>query len=426
MSPSAAVLFAAALFAAALCAATPVAADYRYPYTDPYQATVYGTPPDQIYRPANPVEPKLRAIRIEGRKVPDIFSYSADMYYSTALQKGEAPLIFLIAGTGAEHNAIKMGFLTQVFHDAGFHVVALSSPTHMNFVISASRHGAPGYVPHDVDDLYRVMLWIKEVVEAERPVSGYSVAGYSLGALHAAFLAHRDSETGDFGFRKVLMINPPVSLYHSVKRLDSWLTAENLGEVTVREQIESLITRFSHYYRDADITDLDDNFLYEMVTRVNMDDVDLRSLIGVDFRLSASSMIFASDVCLQAGYVVPPDEYPLTKGKPLMDYAEAVFDISFENYMDEFLLPYLQYLDPSMDRYTMMRQSSLYDIRSYLMETDKIMLIGNTDDVILNDNDLAFIRSVFGDRAKLYPTGGHCGNMMYAPFVEAMLAMVKP
>jgi hypothetical protein len=94
--------------------------------------------------------------------------------------------------------------------------------------------------------------------------------------------------------------------------------------------------------------------------------------------------------------------------------------------MDEFLLPYLKHLDPAMDRYTMMRQCSLYDIRSYLMETDKIVLIGNSDDVILNDNDLAFIKTVFGQRAKLYPSGGHCGNMMYAPFVEAIVAMVKP
>lgn len=406
--------------------ATAFAADYRYPYSDPYQATVYGTPPDQIYRAQQLVKPKLRSIRIEGRTIPEVFSYSGEMLYSTALQKGEAPLIFIIAGTGAEHDSTKMVFLTQVFHEAGFHVVALSSPTHMNFVISASRFGAPGYVPHDVDDLYRVMGWIKETVEKERAVSGYYVTGYSLGALHAAFLAHKDSVAGDFGFRKALMINPPVSLYHSVKRLDSWLTADNLGEVTVREQIESLIARFSDYYRDADVTDLDDNFLYEMVTRVNMDGVDLRSLIGVDFRLSSSSMIFASDVCLQAGYLVPPADYPLTTGKPLMPYAEAAFDISFENYMDEFLLPYLKHLDPTMDRYTMMRQCSLYDIRSYLMENDKIVLIGNSDDVILNDNDLAFIETVFGQRARLYPSGGHCGNMMYGPFVEAMVAMVKP
>jgi acetyl esterase/lipase len=416
-----------AFFALALClAATSHAADYRYPHHDPYKATVYGTPPDQVYRPEKRVTPKLRSIRIKGRNVPEVFAYSGEMYYSTAMQQGEAPLIFIIAGTGAEHDSAKMVFLTQVFYEAGFHVVSMSSPTHMNFVISASRHGAPGYVPHDVDDLYRMMVWIKEEVERERPVSSYSITGYSLGAMHAAFLAHKDSREGDFDFRKVLMINPPVSLYHSVKRLDSWLTADNLGEVTVREQIESLIARFSDYYRDADVTDLDDNFLYEMVTRVRMDDVDLRALIGVDFRLSSSSMIFASDVCLQAGYLVPPTDYPLATGTPLMPYAEAAFDVSFENYMDEFLLPFLQHLDPSMDRYTLMRQCSLYDIRSYLMEADKVVLIGNSDDVILNGNDLAFIDSVFGARARLYPTGGHCGNMMYGPFVEAMVAMVKP
>jgi predicted alpha/beta-fold hydrolase len=415
------------LLAAVLCpVVSPAASDYRYPYGDPYQATVYGTPPDMVYRTQTPVMPKLRSIRVDGRVVPDIFSYSGEMFYGTALQKGEAPLIFIVAGTGAEHDSKKMIFLTQVFYEAGFHVVALSSPTHMNFVISASQHGAPGYVPHDVDDLYRMMLWIKDVVEKERPVSGYYVTGYSLGAMHAAFLARKDSLAGDFDFRKVLMINPPVSLYHSAKRLDSWLTRENLGDITVRDQIESVVQRFSEYYKNAEVTDLDDNFLYEMVTRVHLDNKDLRSLIGVDFRLSSSSMIFASDVCLRAGYLVPPADYPLGTGKPLMPYAEAAFNVSFIDYMDEFLLPYLKYLDPSIDRYTMMRQCSLYDIRSYLMENDKVVVIGNTDDVILNDNDLSFIKTVFGRRARLFPSGGHCGNMMYTPFVETMIGMVKP
>jgi predicted alpha/beta-fold hydrolase len=406
-------------------AAGALASDYRYPFSDPYQATVYGTPPDMVYRSNTPVQPKLRSIRIAGRNVPDIFSYSGEMFYSTALHKEAAPLIFIIAGTGAEHNSIKMTFLTNVFYEAGFHVVALSSPTHMNFVISASEHGAPGYVPYDVDDLYRVMAWIKGDLAKECEVTDYYVTGYSLGALHAAFLAHKDVQAGEFGFRKVLMINPPVSLYHSIKRLDSWLTEENLGGVTVREEIESFVHRFSEYYKRVEITDLDDNFLYEMVTRVKLDNTDLRALIGVDFRLSSSSMIFASDVCLRAGYLVPPSEYPLATGTSLMPYAEAAFDVSFENYLDEFLLPYLRYKDPAMDRYTMLRQCSLYDIRSYLMGESKIVLIGNSDDVILNDNDLAFIKSVFGQRAKLFPTGGHCGNMMYPAFVEAMLGMVK-
>lgn len=405
---------------------TSVAADYRYPYADAYQATVYGTPPELQYMVKEPVKPKLRSIAIKGRNVPDVFSYSSEMFYSTALQKGEAPLIFLIAGTGAEHNSAKMIFLTQVFHEAGFHVVALSSPTHMNFVVSASEFAAPGYVPYDVNDLYRVMLWIKDVVEKECKVTDYCIAGYSLGAMHTAFLTKLDSDRGDFAFRKALMINPPVNLQSSVRRLDSWLSPENLGDVSVHEQIDHFIALFSDYYEQADVTDLDDNFLYEMVTRVNLDNTDLRALIGVDFRVSASSMIFASDVCLQAGYLVPPGEYPLKLGTPLLPYAEEAFEISFEEYMEEYLLPYLQHLQPGLDRYTMLRQCSLYDIRTYLMETDKVVLIGNKDDVILNEHDFSFISTVFGDRARLFPSGGHCGNLMYPSFVEAMLEMVTP
>lgn len=403
-----------------------LASGHGYPFIDPYKATVYGTPPKEIYRDFTPVEVKARALRVADRRVPDIFSYSRDMYYSTALQKGEAPLIFIIAGTGAEHDSVKMKFLTQVFHSAGFHVVALSSPTHMNFVISASQHAVPGYIPHDVADLYRVMLWVKEEIAKECTVSDYYVTGYSLGAMHAAYLTHMDSEKGDFKFKKALMINPPVSLYHSVKRLDSWLGPENLGGRTVHQQIERFVKMFSDYYEQTDITDFDDNFLYELVTQVDFDDTDLRALIGVDFRLASSAMIFTSDVCLQAGYLVPPDQYPLATGSPLMDYAEAAFEIGFESYMDEYLLPYLNHLKPGLDRYTMIQQCSLYPIRSYLMETDKIVLIGNRDDVILNELDVKFLETVFGSRAKFFPTGGHCGNIMFPPFVKAMLEMVKP
>lgn len=402
------------------------ASDYRYPYDDPYKATVYGTPPGMVHRLDNPVEAQIRSLNVENRRIPKIFNYSKDMYYSMALQKKAAELIFIIAGTGAEHDSAKMTFLTQIFYDAGFHVIALSSPTHMNFVVSVSQHGVPGYVPFDVDDLYRVMLWIKGDVEQRCKVTGYSVTGYSLGAMHTAFLAHKDSQTNDFKFRKALMINPPVSLYHSVMRLDSWLTDENLGDQSAHDEIEEIIAKFSGYYERADITDLDDDFLFELVTHVDLDNKDLRALIAVDFRASSSSMIFASDVCKQAGYLVPPDEYPLDTGDPLLPYAEEAFEVSFEEYMFEFLLPYVQHVQPGMDKYTLMRQCSLYDIRSWLKETDKVMVVGNKDDVILNEHDLSFIKSVFGSRAHLFPSGGHCGNIMYTPFVEQMLGMVKP
>lgn len=404
----------------------PAQEEQPYPFANPYRATVLGTPPAERYRFENPVRPDVRAIRIEGRNVPELFEYSRDMNFSTALQDHAAPLMFVIAGTGAEHNSAKMSFLTQVFHEAGYHVAALSSPTHMNFVISASEHGVPGYVPFDVADLNRVMGWVREELAKECEITGYSVAGYSLGGLHAAFLAKRDAETHEFGFEHVLMINPPVSLYRSVTRLDAWLTAENLGRTTVHHEIEGFIDRFSDYYLHADVTDLDDDFMYDMITDIDLDERDFKTLIGAAFRVSSASMIFSADVCLRAEYLVPPDHYPLKTASPLLPYARQAFDISFQQYLDEFLLPYLRYGDPTITRTEALRRSSLEAIRDWLETTDKVEVVGTRDDVILDKQDERFLETVFGERAHLFEHGGHCGNMMHPAFVRAMKEMVRP
>jgi len=404
----------------------PAADEQPYPFDDPYQATVFGTPAQARYAFKDPVRPEVRAIRIEGRRVPEVFAYSRDMYFTTALQEGPAPLIFVIAGTGAEHDSAKMRFLTQVFHEAGFHVAALSSPTHMNFVVSASGHGVPGFVPHDVTDLDRVMGWIREELAKDCEITGFSLAGYSLGGLHAAFLAEMDERTGEFGFDRVVMINPPVSLIRSVNRLDSWLTGENLKRTTVHRQIQNYIDQFSDYYLNADVTDLDDDFLYTMITDIGLDQRDLKTLIGAAFRISAASMIFTSDVCLRAEYLVPPGHYPLKVGDPLLPYARQAFDISFGHYLDEYLLPFLQHLDPATTREEVVRLSGLEAIRPFLESADKVRVVGNRDDVILDAADVRFLEEVFGDRARLFEHGGHCGNLMYPPFVRAVKGMVQP
>lgn len=406
--------------------ACPAAEDPPFPFDDPYKATVLGTPPGLRYHFKSLARPETRAIRIQERRVPELFEYSRDMFFTTAMRDGPAPLLFLIAGTGAEHNSAKMSFLTQVFHEAGFHVAALSSPTHMNFVVSASAHGVPGYVPYDVEDLNRVMRWVREELAKDHEITGCSVAGYSLGALHAAFLAEWDSRKKEFGFDRVLMINPPVSLYRSVTRLDSWLTAENLGKTTVHQKIEEFIDRLSEYYLKAEVTDLDDDFMYKMIIKADFQDQDLKTLIGAAFRVSSSSMIFASDVLLRAEYLVPPQDYPLRTSTPLLPYAQQAFGISFENYLDEYLLPFVQYLDPSMDRAALIRNSGLECIRSFLQSSDKVFVVGNRDDVILQPEDVRFLDEVFAERARLFEHGGHCGNLMYPPFVRAMVAGVKP
>jgi hypothetical protein len=58
-------------------------------------------------------------------------------------------------------------------------------------------------------------------------------------------------------------------------------------------------------------------------------------------------------------------------------------------------------------------RDGLRAIGGYLRDTPKIGLMHNADDILLSADDLQFLEGVFGDRARIYPTGGHCGNLAY-------------
>mgnify|MGYP003572565392 FL=1 len=64
---------------------------------------------------------------------------------------------------------------------------------------------------------------------------------------------------------------------------------------------------------------------------------------------------------------------------------------------------------------------SLEDIEDYLRTADKIEVMHNADDLILEPGQIDFFPRVFGERAKIYPKGGHCGNMDYRDNVTHMV-----
>ena len=57
-----------------------------------------------------------------------------------------------------------------------------------------------------------------------------------------------------------------------------------------------------------------------------------------------------------------------------------------------------------------------------LRSAKKITVMHNADDIILEPGEIDFFKEVFGDRATIYPVGGHCGNMDYPDNVTHMVA----
>ena len=77
-------------------------------------------------------------------------------------------------------------------------------------------------------------------------VSAFYLTGYSLGGIQSAFVSMLDEDKKVFNFKRVLLINPPVNLFHSVSILDEMLV-ENVpgGLENFDKFIQEIMKKFA-------------------------------------------------------------------------------------------------------------------------------------------------------------------------------------
>jgi len=398
------------------------ASPYGYPITDSYAATIIGTPAN--YQAELPKKIPLKVYTLpplEGRKIPEVFWYQEGMKYSLVYQDHAAPLLFSIAGTGAGYQSGKMQIIQKAFYQAGFHVVSLSSPTHTNFEVNASTSGIPGHLPEDSADLYQVMQRVSAQIREKVTVTDYHLIGYSLGGAQAAFVARLDEQQMVFNFKKVLMINPPLNLYHSVTILDDMLEKNIPGGLdNFNSYYQAVMDRFSQEYQEADEIKFNNEFLYRIYKKDTPDQKVMAPLIGLSFRISSTSMIFTADVMNDLGYVVPKGSQ-LTTTESLTDYGKVTTRLGFSRYFDEIFYPHFKKQDASLTREKLIFAESLKSIEGYLKTSTTIGMIHNADDLIMLPGEVDYLQQLLGDRARVYPRGGHIGNLAYKDNVEYMV-----
>jgi hypothetical protein len=347
--------------------------------------------------------------------------------YTLSAQKDEAPLIFVIAGTGSGHRSGKMRFLQRAFFGAGYHVVLLSSPTAPEFMLTASAEGVPGWMSADVRDLYEVMKRIRSDLEDELEISTFFLTGYSLGASQSAFLGELDQRERSFEFERILLINPAVSLLTSVEILDGLFEAGLPdGPASAEQLMTRLLGEISRYAREQRGAVLDSELLYRIAERRIAEGRGpperraLQGLIGAAFRLSSANLVFTADVNQGGGHVIEAAR-PLARTTSLTVPFKRSVRWPFRRYLDDLLLPFGSDREPGLTREALVAAGAMTSIRAFLSAATHVGVITNADEIILTPEDLAFLRDAFGARATIFPSGGHCGNLRYHENVEAML-----
>ncbi|HJW31244.1 MAG TPA: hypothetical protein VJ508_18580, partial [Saprospiraceae bacterium] len=147
-------------------------------------------------------------------------------------------------------------------------------------------------------------------------------------------------------------------------------------------------------------------------------------IIGMSFRNSVANMVFVTDVANNAGYIKPKNLilYPTDS---LTDYYNVAFQVSFIDYFNDLYVPFFQSKQPGVTEQDLIKASGLASIEDYLKHADKIGVVTNQDEIILAPGELDFLRRIFGQRLRVYPYGGHLGNMNYTENVAYMLQFFK-
>jgi hypothetical protein len=314
--------------------------------------------------------------------------------------------------------------MMKALYKAGFHVITLPSPSTANFIVSASQNSVPGDLNEDAADLYRTMEIAWNQVKGDIEVSSFYVCGYSLGATQAAFVAKLDEERRVFNFRKVLMINPAVSLYSSATKIEELMKQIPGGPKKQGIFFNRMLSKFSEFYRYGNFVAINDEFLYSIYTEKLFSPEETAGLIGLTYRINLAGMIFSSDVITNSGYVVPKNRV-LSSTDSLFDYFLVSTHLSFIDYFNEYLYPYFQTRRPGLTKQAFIDSLSLKSIEGYLKSSDKFGVMTNENDFILSKGELDYLRLLFGERTKVYPRGGHLGNLEYKENLAYMVDFFK-
>ena len=116
-----------------------------------------------------------------------------------------------------------------MLYGAGYHVLTMPSPTFPGFIVSASSTGVAG----DLCRMVTICTQRCSVIISHLPrkvrITDIDILGYSLGGANAAIVKSIDAAEHKLNIHRALMINPPVSLFATVGRLDK-LYAVTLGK----------------------------------------------------------------------------------------------------------------------------------------------------------------------------------------------------
>jgi len=360
-----------------------------------------------VRNPKFPDHGRTRSVRIPATGKKLNFTYW--------LQRKPAPVVYIVPGLGSHRLAGPALALAELVYSNGFSAVTVSSAYNYEFMERASTATLPSYSPVDAQDLHVALTQIDRRLEGLYPgrLKARAVMGYSMGGFHSLFIGGTAATNAGsvplMKFDRYVAINSPVRLLYAVSQLDAffqgplaWPPAERTANM------ENTFLKVAGLSRTS---------LAPQGT-LPFSAIESKFLIGVAFRLILRDMIFTSQRRNNQGVL----EAPIKNLRRDPVYQE-ILQYSFTDYFERFVTPYYQTRGIDLRQPETLKRAG--DLRTYaaaLQANPNVRLIINRNDILLADEDLAWLEATIDrNRLKIFDKGGHLGNLAHPAVQRAIL-----
>lgn len=398
----------------------------NYPYKNsPLMATVFGTPSKDWYKFNKTKLPKKDHVKSTRQDMPEILRKWTNYDYNIWIQKEEAPLIIIISGTGSTYDSSLSMYLGMLFNDNGYNVIAVSSTSTLPFIVSQGQNNYSGYLKDDIKDVYNILQGIIAKYSGTMKVSDVYVTGYSLGGFQSLLLHEYDSEQKKIGIKKSLLLNSPTDIFKASQILDGYLIKNGIYDAEGIEKYFDSIFQKMLTSKDIKLSNFDMNNLPELMKGLDLSDRDLGILTGLLFRVYSANLTFTGDVFNGGGRLVKPGKVP-ARFDSVTNYFLDGLSISYDEYASEILYPYLIKNNKISGSYEdFLKTFSIKNSEDFIREhNEDIIFVTSLDDVLIDDEDIAYIRRTFKNRV-FFPYGGHTGILWHEDVDKILLEKLK-
>ena len=321
-------------------------------------------------------------------------------------KKRDGRVIFLLPGIGAWRESAEMAALAELFVTRGWTVVSISSTYSPDYFLHTGSTWLPGRPSVDCIELEMAMGLVKADVERRFPQKLESaqetvVVGLSLGAINTLHLAARTQRRESAcPFNRYVAINPPVDPWHALRVIDSWFDIPmTWPEETRALHVQESLRKVAGLIESKTDSGAPPNLTLE----------ESRFIVGLNIRLALVNLLVAS-----REEFAPPELMRYAKTADLSVLKHRALDVSYDDFVNKILVK------EGEDAAALGELERLTHLEDALKTADNVFVMHNRNDFLMTAENMAWIEATFGDRAVIFPRGGHLGNL-FIPDVQDVL-----